>query len=305
MIDPNQNCPTVYQPVCGCDGNTYHNACIAKYDFGITTFTPGACPNYDYCPTTGQDQQRLWITRVGSNLSGDDGGYAHFDLCHRTQLAGRTYIVKLKGAGVSSTANFQAYWRVWWDFNHDFDFDDPGELVWQGYGSLDQFAVYTIPLNACAGCTRMRVTLSDGFRDACGNYAVGETEDYDIRIRSANSCPVIQMPQANHNNHLKLSQPNETGEEFAEEFIPLSVELYPNPAQDNVNIRIALMQESKSVNVRILDISGKELYKQEINQPENSVEIPVKTDMLAGGVYQVAVQNDQGFRQVLKLMITR
>jgi len=35
-------CITIYQPVCGCNGNTYGNACVAECS-GITEFTLGAC----------------------------------------------------------------------------------------------------------------------------------------------------------------------------------------------------------------------------------------------------------------------
>ncbi len=37
-------CPQIYEPVCGCDGLTYSNDCMAEAA-GILRFTQGACPD--------------------------------------------------------------------------------------------------------------------------------------------------------------------------------------------------------------------------------------------------------------------
>ena len=35
-------CAEIYAPVCGCDGETYSNACVAECN-GILTYTEGEC----------------------------------------------------------------------------------------------------------------------------------------------------------------------------------------------------------------------------------------------------------------------
>jgi len=56
-------CIEVFEPVCGCDGITYANSCVATNFFGITSFNEGTCEN------------------VGEASPCDDLGEVDFGLC--------------------------------------------------------------------------------------------------------------------------------------------------------------------------------------------------------------------------------
>jgi hypothetical protein len=79
--------------------------------------------------------------------------------------------------------------EIYIDWNQDFDFNDPGELVQATgpHGGLFNWnTTITVPPTASVGNTRMRIvveeTSSPAFVEPCGSYSWGETEDYTIEV---------------------------------------------------------------------------------------------------------------------------
>lgn len=50
-IQPGAFCPPLYSPVCGCDGKTYMNDCVAHTQNGVLQYNSGPCGGIDFIIT--------------------------------------------------------------------------------------------------------------------------------------------------------------------------------------------------------------------------------------------------------------
>ena len=126
-------------------------------------------------------------------------------------VPGKSYsiTVEMSWCGTGSYANFI---KVWIDFNNNFLFDEPSELVFansdvrQSNFSLNPGPVsytsppFTVPTGAKIASTRMRVALYESAGatampaafTSCSGATWGEAEDYDVNIsNTASSNPML------------------------------------------------------------------------------------------------------------------
>ncbi len=118
------------------------------------------------------------------NLSGE-GTYSDYtQSSFKTLYLDSTYNVSIT---ISGPYNYPHYNMVYADWSRDGDFDDAGESYEIGYlsGIGDVINTITVPSNAVLGQTILRViNRKNSYAPACGNYPVGETEDYLIDVKT-------------------------------------------------------------------------------------------------------------------------
>lgn len=150
------------------------------------------CPITSYCASTSDlyFYEAIGATNFGGieNVSGSDGGYGDYTGIPLQIEAGQTLPFTI----VPSFSFFpiESAYKIFIDYNEDFDFEDEGELVYdsQGASISEVSGEITIPTDVY-GTKRIRVVMSAfdptffvEVPPACGIFLVGETEDYTLNI---------------------------------------------------------------------------------------------------------------------------
>ena len=234
------------------------NSSAASNTSNTTTLANAAI---SYCFSSGSST-REYINRVqiGSinNLSGNNGGYANFTTLSTTMSLGTTNTISITPAWTGST--YSECYRIWIDFNHDGDFIDNGEQVFNQFktrSSLINGTIY-VPTTALPGATRMRITMkNNGLPTACETFNYGEVEDYTITIVASGRVEEENVSQ-------------------------LAIKLYPNPVTGEI-LNISNLENPSTY--RIFNMIGQELMNDKI---ENGA---VDVGSLKAGHYIIEVNN--------------
>lgn len=167
---------------------------------------------------------------------------------------------------------------VWIDYNQDGDFLDTDELVWGTTLGDDLFAhgvvatgSFTVPISALTGNTRMRIASrtywtpdSSVALSFDGNNG-GEYEDYTFNITSNT-----------------LSENTNSISNFT---------LYPNPAKDELTIKLPINYNLNNLKVELYDIQGRVITQKDITNSSTKIN---NLSELNNGVYFVRFTNDSG-----------
>lgn len=232
-------------------------------------------PPPSYCTSHGNATIE-WIgsVKIGGTTytSGSSGaaGYQDFTGSVFNLQAGSTYSSTFTPA--FSGASKAECWRVWIDFNHDYDFADAGELVFLANKKKTAISGnITIPAGALLGVTRMRVSMKRNSASVpCEVFASGEVEDYTINITASVRGTEAEAPAV-------VMLGDETPEE---------IRLYPNPVAGMLTVRI---EESwLGAKVSLIDLAGRIISEQIMHETI----LQVGTAEFSPGIYFLVFQKN-------------
>ena len=195
---------------------------------------------------------------------------------------------------------YNEHFYVFIDYNQDGTFDETTELVMTGNGAGATTGTVQVPSQALAGSTRMRVIMSytslPGF---CGWYNYGEVEDYTVNIINSGNIRGGEMPSASLPMVSEWGIIDETNTERGNTFV---ARLYPNPAQDYINLDLTVSQAGET-DLILSNSLGQRILSQQVTTRLGMNTIKVDLPELPTGLYFLSIQTPKGQHQTMSLWI--
>jgi len=224
-----------------------------------------------YCASQSNSNALDWISGVNIGTFSNTSGaslYSDFTSQIVGLVSGSSYNVNLTPYFVGKDQ--REFWRIWIDFNADGDFDDSGEQVFTANNKKTAVSGSISIPSGLSRQTRMRVSMKNGGApSACETFSNGEVEDYTVDFGNGSVAPS------------KVSD--------------FDMNLYPNPANNILNIRLSKNEEK--VNIKIYNALGKIISEFNIT----GLEIKIDLSGFANGMYYIGADN--GTNNTLKKFV--
>jgi PKD repeat protein/beta-lactamase superfamily II metal-dependent hydrolase len=145
-----------------------------------------------YCTSKSNSASGEWIARVQvGTLNNASGSAVYSDFTSiNTNLTGGSSVSVTLTPGFSSTT-YNQYWKIWIDYNGDYDFVDTGEEEFSASGTSAVSGSFTVNTGINI-TTRMRVSMKyNAAPTSCETFSYGEVEDYTVTISTSTTQPPV------------------------------------------------------------------------------------------------------------------
>lgn len=245
---------------------------ITDYSTSKIFVTDGctSCAAVAYCDAVGQDAQNDFIQKFTLGdfeySSGNNSGYLLYEDEFITLDIGQTYPITVQQGG-----NFLEQVRVWLDYNHDGDFEDAGELIFEDdipYVSSASGQI-TIPDTVEQGISRLRVSMQwTSPPGLCADPVYGEVEDYCVHL----------LPSLN-------SSVKDINTES------LEAKVFPNPFQNDFYLELNL-EQTQDIRCSLWNALGQvvEIFRfDQLSDGQHQLHLQPQT-RLNQGIYYLQIQ---------------
>ncbi len=255
----------------------------------LDAFSSSNCENCGVCGANAGANGYEWIDNVKigdiDNTSGDDQGYGNYLQLSTKVGVGKTYPIELT-PGFKGNKEYKEAWGIWIDFNHDGDFQDGGEQVFQHNPTRSAVeGIILVPHSALTGTTVMRVVMQwNASPSACGTFQYGEVEDYSIEIVQGSSKTQADSP--------------------IEDTKPLQIALHPNPTKGKLFIQYNA-ENSSNLQLKVFNSLGQMVLQQAVEHTVNAKQtLELEVGDLANGTYLVELSNGKE-RSISKFVLLK